>query len=70
MYICFIYFAERAADQVTAGRGGLRARIWQHLRCGLVAGQVTAGSCNMRGGLRAQMSGQRRALVDDNLTDK
>ena len=38
--------------------------------CGLVAGQVTAGSCNMRGGLRAQMSGQRRALVDDNLTDK
>ena len=44
----YIYFAERHADQVTAwrggmGLGGLRARIWQHLRCGLYAGQGNAG---------------------------
>ena len=43
--------AVRAAGQITAGRGWLRAMMWQNLRCGLTAGQVTAG----RGGLRAMM---------------
>ena len=33
--------------------------MWQHLRCGLTAGQVSAG----RGGLRAQISSPRRAMV-------
>ena len=42
--------AVRAAGQVTAGQGGLRAKMWQNLRCGLTAGQVTAG----RGGLRTR----------------
>ena len=32
-----------AAGQVTPGRGGLRAMMWQHLMCGLTASQVTAG---------------------------
>ena len=55
--------AGRAAGQVTAGRcglraklllggegrGGLRAMMWQNVRCWLTAGQGTAG----RGGLRA-----------------
>ena len=31
------------AGQVTEGRGELRARMCQHLRCELVVGQVTAG---------------------------
>ena len=37
--------AVRAASQVTAGRGGAGCGLflWQHLRCGLTAGQVTAG---------------------------
>ena len=63
--------AGRAAGQVTAvraaGQGAKLVRggagcglfIWQNLRCGLTAGQVTAG----RGGLRAQISCPRRALV-------
>ena len=58
-----------AAGHVSAGRGGLRAKMWQHLQCGLTAGQVTAGRAagqemiNMRGGLRAQISSPRRALI-------
>ena len=34
--------------------------MWQNVRCGQTAGQVTAGL----GGLRAQISSPRRALVD------
>ena len=73
--------AVRAACQFTPGRDGLRAMMWQHLRCGLTAGHVTGGraagqemtnmrgdagcglNCNLRGGLQAQISSPRRALL-------